>query len=425
MSPIKSSFFRLATHCGTLAITLLTLFTVAAAVALASGPQVSGGAHGSLGREPSIAAGRIVRAVGTSAVSGQQVTIQVQLDSQGDEASLSFTLNFNPNVMAYVGAGAGNGAPAGSNLSLNTSEVAQGRLGVLLDATNTYGAGTRQVVLVTFASARNISSGTYPISFSSTPTLQSTSNLQGTLLQTSYETGLVAYGIGQVGRRVRAVNSTAAPGSNVVIPIQLDSFGDEASLSYTVNFDPTKLTFVSAAAGTQVPAGTVLNLNTSQVAQGRLGVLLDSTNTYAAGTRQILTINFTAASNQQASTVTPTTFGSTPALQSVANSRGDLLQPIFYEPGNVVISPTAAGVTVSGRVMNASGQAVRNATVIITDAAGNRKTAVTGSFGIYTFEDVEAGGSYVMGVSSKRYRFASRVVNITDSIAGVDFSAIE
>jgi hypothetical protein len=86
-----------------------------------------------------------------------------------------------------------------------------------------------------------------------------------------------------VGRIVKAVNTLGISGQQVIVQFQLDSQGDEASLSFTVNFDPTKLAYVSAAAGTQVPAGTVPNLNTSQVAQGRLGVLLDSTNTYAQG----------------------------------------------------------------------------------------------------------------------------------------------
>jgi hypothetical protein len=222
-----------------------------------------------------------------------------------------------------------------------------------------------------------------------------------------------------VGRIVRAVNTTAISGQQVPVQFQLDSLGDEASLSYTVNFDPTKLTYVSAAIGNQVPAGTVLNLNTSQVAQGRLGVLLDSTNTYAAGTRQILTVTFAVAAGLT-SQQTPVTFSSTPTIQTTANAQGALLTTT-YEQGIVTISPLAAGVRISGRVTSTSGQGLRNALVTITDAAGNRRTATTGSFGIYTFEDVEAGGNYVIGVSSKRYRFSPRNINVTDSVADVNF----
>ena len=116
----------------------------------------------------------------------------------------------------------------------------------------------------------------------------------------------------------------------------------------------------------------------------------------------------------------PVTFSGLPTAQSVSNAQGALLATT-YENGNVTITPTAAGVRVSGRVTTAGGQALRNATVVITDSEGNRRTVTTGSFGIYTFDDVEAGQSYVVGVQAKRYRFAARVINVTDSLADVDF----
>jgi hypothetical protein len=223
----------------------------------------------------------------------------------------------------------------------------------------------------------------------------------------------------QVLRIIRAVNTTGVAGQQVTVQFQLDSQGDEASLSFTVNFDQTKLTYVSAALGNGTPAGTNLGLNTSQVAQGRLGVLLDATNTYANGTRQILTVTFAIAANA-ASGTTPITFSGTPTIQSVANAQGTLLDRTF-ENGTVTIAPLAAGVRVSGRVTSANGQGLRNATVTMTDAAGNRRTATTGSFGIYTFEDVDAGQSYIVNVSSKRYRFNARNINVTDSLADVNF----
>ncbi|MEQ1605546.1 MAG: carboxypeptidase-like regulatory domain-containing protein, partial [Pyrinomonadaceae bacterium] len=138
-----------------------------------------------------------------------------------------------------------------------------------------------------------------------------------------------------------------------------------------------------------------------------------------AGTRQILTVTFTVAAGATAQTV-PVTFSGTPTAQSVSSAQGALLATT-YEAGNVVITTTAAGVTVSGRVTSANGQGVRGATVAITDSAGDRRSVTTGSFGFYSFEDVEAGQSYVIGVTSKRYRFGSRVVNVTDTLADVDF----
>ncbi|HQZ97414.1 MAG TPA: cohesin domain-containing protein, partial [Pyrinomonadaceae bacterium] len=222
-----------------------------------------------------------------------------------------------------------------------------------------------------------------------------------------------------VGRIIRAVNTTSTAGQTVAVSFQLDSQGDEASASFTVNWNPAVFTYVSSTAGAGVPTGTNLGVNTSQTAAGRLGVLLDATNTYAAGTRQILTVTFTVAANAAVGTY-PVTFSSTPTAQSVSNAQGALLATT-YEAGNIVIGPTAAGVTVSGRITNANGQGVRGATVVITDPTGSRRSVTTGSFGFYSFEDVEAGQSYVIGVTSKRYRFGSRVVNVTDSLTDVDF----
>ena len=87
--------------------------------------------------------------------------------------------------------------------------------------------------------------------------------------------------------------------------------------------------------------------------------------------------------------------------------------------------PSAAGVTVSGRVLTADGHGVRNARVSITDSNGNVRTAITGSFGYYRFEDIEAGRTYVIGVQVKRYSFTPRTIDVLDNLADVDFTAQE
>ena len=228
---------------------------------------------------------------------------------------------------------------------------------------------------------------------------------------------------GTGGRVIRAVNASAIAGQQVTVSFMLDSLGNEASASYTVNYPASVLTYVSSALGGGVPSNTNLGTNTSQTAAGRLGVLVDSTNTYTAGARQMITVTFAVPANAAAGTY-PISFSSTPTAQSVSNAQGALLATT-YQSGNVVIGTTAAGVTISGRVLNASGQGVRGATVTMTDPNGTRRTFVTGSFGFYRFEDVTGGQSYVIAVRSSRYRFNSRVVNVTDSMTEVDFVGLE
>lgn len=87
------------------------------------------------------------------------------------------------------------------------------------------------------------------------------------------------------------------------------------------------------------------------------------------------------------------------------------------------IVPSAANVSVSGRVLTAEGQGVRNAVVTITDSTGVSRSARTASFGFYRFNDVRSGETYVISVSSKRYVFTPRTINVTDEVTGFDFVA--
>ncbi len=93
--------------------------------------------------------------------------------------------------------------------------------------------------------------------------------------------------------------------------------------------------------------------------------------------------------------------------------------------GIELLPSTASGVEVSGRVTTPDGRGLRNAIVTMTDSQGQRRTATTGSFGYYRFEDVEAGSSVVIGVASNRYRFATRLVQVVDTVSDLDLVALE
>ncbi|MEP6787141.1 MAG: carboxypeptidase-like regulatory domain-containing protein, partial [Acidobacteriota bacterium] len=89
------------------------------------------------------------------------------------------------------------------------------------------------------------------------------------------------------------------------------------------------------------------------------------------------------------------------------------------------LSPAVLLVTVSGRVFTPDGRGLRNAKVVLTDPHGMSRTITTSSFGFYKFDDVAAGESYVIGVISKQYRFASQLVQIDDTLTGLDFMGLE
>lgn len=88
-----------------------------------------------------------------------------------------------------------------------------------------------------------------------------------------------------------------------------------------------------------------------------------------------------------------------------------------------ITSPTAAGVSIAGRVLTTDGRGLRNAIVTLTDPQGVARHSVTSSFGYYRFDDVTAGSTYTVTVASKRYQFAPQLVTITDDIVELDITA--
>ena len=56
-------------------------------------------------------------------------------------------------------------------------------------------------------------------------------------------------------------------------------------------------------------------------------------------------------------------------------------------------------------------------------ADGGTRRVITTAFGYYRFDDVLAGEAYVIAVSSKRFEFAPRVINVIDELTNVDFTA--
>lgn len=102
--------------------------------------------------------------------------------------------------------------------------------------------------------------------------------------------------------------------------------------------------------------------------------------------------------------------------------------PFKVESGflyGTVLVPTAATVTVSGRVLTAQGKGILRVTVKMTDAAGQTRTAVTGKGGVFYFTDVAAGETYVFSVAARSFTFAVPVVvkSVTEDLTDMNFIA--
>jgi hypothetical protein len=89
----------------------------------------------------------------------------------------------------------------------------------------------------------------------------------------------------------------------------------------------------------------------------------------------------------------------------------------------IAVTPTAASVSISGRILTNSKRGLSNALVHLTNLEGNTRTARTNSFGYYRFEDIQVGQAVTVTVTSKRFRFAPQLLNINEEMTQLNFLA--
>jgi hypothetical protein len=96
-----------------------------------------------------------------------------------------------------------------------------------------------------------------------------------------------------------------------------------------------------------------------------------------------------------------------------------------FDVGFAPPAPSAADVTVGGRVTTASGMGIANTTVTLADTTGARRTALTNAFGYFQFNDIQVGQTVVITVLSKRYRFSqqSQIVEVIEELSNLNFVA--
>lgn len=86
-----------------------------------------------------------------------------------------------------------------------------------------------------------------------------------------------------------------------------------------------------------------------------------------------------------------------------------------------VLAPSAASVTIGGRVLGANNRPINRAVVYLTDQSGETKTAMTNAFGYYRFMDVNVGQVYTLNVFSKRYLFEPHVLTVNEEMDNLNF----
>jgi hypothetical protein len=100
--------------------------------------------------------------------------------------------------------------------------------------------------------------------------------------------------------------------------------------------------------------------------------------------------------------------------------------PTNFAPADLSLTiPTAASITIGGRVSNVSGNGIAVALVKMISLNGDVHTTLTNSFGYYSFTNVTAGSTVVVSVTAKGRSFAvnTQLVTINDNNYQIDFVA--
>jgi hypothetical protein len=89
------------------------------------------------------------------------------------------------------------------------------------------------------------------------------------------------------------------------------------------------------------------------------------------------------------------------------------------------VTPSAASVSIGGRVTTPNGRGIMNVRLTLTDSSGQIRTATTTSLGDYRFDDVEVGDTYILSATGKRYTFSQpvQILNINEETTEVNFIA--
>lgn len=210
---------------------------------------------------------------------------------------------------------------------------------------------------------------------------------------------------------------TVAPAANVAV-----SFAAVTQSGYTVaaplaaNQLPAFPNGYAQAAGT-----TAYDIHTSAQFTGIVKVRFIVPNVVSASGCQNLRILHYVSGAWQASGNFAPVYNAGTQTCTLAQSTGTLSPFAVAQE----LAPTAAGVSIGGRVLTSDGRGIRNVNVSLVDLQGNIHRAISSSFGYYRFDNIPSGETVIVSAAAKRFTFSqpSQVLNVTEDTGGIDFVA--
>jgi hypothetical protein len=220
---------------------------------------------------------------------------------------------------------------------------------------------------------------------------------------------------------------SSAP-ATIVVPITVSDITGNGIIAFQFHLlydpaivNPSGPNFGCSTAGTiSGTAGMTATCNVAPGDAGRLQVAVSGANALP-GPGTALKLTFVTHPSAQFNTFSLLTF------QNVFfyNLGGEFAN-VPHNGRITLIGPTAADVSVSGRIINSEGRGVTNATVTVRGGSlAEPRVISTGRSGSYSFAGLVAGETYVITVAARRYAFASstRVVSMLGDLTDVDFVA--
>lgn len=88
------------------------------------------------------------------------------------------------------------------------------------------------------------------------------------------------------------------------------------------------------------------------------------------------------------------------------------------------VAPTAATVSVGGRVLSAAGLPLNKVGVFLTGSDGVMRVELSNPFGYYRFDGIEVGQTYVIMARAKGYQFVPQTVAVYDELTDLDLISL-
>ncbi len=153
---------------------------------------------------------RVLRIVSVQLARGQQGVVTVEIDAQGNENGIGFSLDFDAAQLSFVNAAMASEAGS-AGLNVNAAQAASGRIGFALayNAGQSIAAGKRKLLTLTFNVAANASGATTAINFNDRPVTRELVNANAETLTATFTPGTLTL-VGAVAS-VSAANYAANP----------------------------------------------------------------------------------------------------------------------------------------------------------------------------------------------------------------------